>query len=626
MSKSREIPGLADAMALIVGPALITTMIVALAFFLIEVFYGGEYSGRMRWTIFFYVLGCVLVARLAIEFGDSRASLYALGLGAAAFLAMQRFVRFPPGWMQDFGPILNIGLLALVWWWARQLTWDCTHFDPQRDASDRSVLQAAGIDPLSSPSDSRSLQEDVDAPNESKPLGVLERFQRWRQQRQKQPHTPGVWVVYFGLAALPIFGLGQSLIPVDDRPRRIFSFVMMVLYVASAMGLLMTTAFLGLRRYLQERNVRIPAKLAGLWLGLGAAMIGGFLLVAAILPRPASETPLVDVSAIITSSERSASRHAVRREGQGQGDGAAGQQVSEKAASKASASGKSDESGRGRGEDNSRHGQGDDRGQGGERGQSSQRGSQPRGSPARDHGSARPGRPTDSDARTDERPAAGRSDRTQDQADSRRSSSDARSRSAGSAPGPWSLESLGVVGRILKWLVFALLALVFALFLFRRGLSILAPFSDWAKALLDFWNQFWARLFGGRSTAGQGEDFGAAPDLADPLPTFASFRNPFASGQARHWSNAQLVQYSFAALEAWARESGYPRTIDETPLEFARRLGEAHPPWRRTVSALAALYARLAYSQTDLPRSAPEIVADLWASLEASRTRTATVG
>src|SRR4051794_29254390 len=164
MASKREINGLADVIAIAISPALIMAMVGALIFFLIEVFYGGEYSGRVRWTMAFFVFGSVLVARISIEMGDTKASLYAIVLGVAAFIAMVQFVKFPDGWMEQFGPVVNIGLLALVWWCARKLTWDCTYIDEDRDASDRSLLEAAGIENLERPKEWREEESSTEEP------------------------------------------------------------------------------------------------------------------------------------------------------------------------------------------------------------------------------------------------------------------------------------------------------------------------------------------------------------------------------------------------------------------------------------------------------------------------------
>src|SRR5207248_7175005 len=56
---------LADYVTIALSPALIMALVGSLIFFLLEVLYVGQYSGRMQWTLFFFVFGIVLVARIA---------------------------------------------------------------------------------------------------------------------------------------------------------------------------------------------------------------------------------------------------------------------------------------------------------------------------------------------------------------------------------------------------------------------------------------------------------------------------------------------------------------------------------------------------------------------------------
>ena len=82
------------------------------------------------------------------------------------------------------------------------------------------------------------------------------------------PHTPGLWVLYFSLAALPLFGIGQHWIPAADVGRRRYAFFLLLVYVAAALSLLVTTSFLGLRRYLRQRRIEMPAPIAATWVAL----------------------------------------------------------------------------------------------------------------------------------------------------------------------------------------------------------------------------------------------------------------------------------------------------------------------------------------------------------------------
>ena len=72
----------------------------------------------------------------------------------------------------------------------------------------------------------------------------------------RRPHVPGVWLIYFTVASLPLFGLGQWLVPAVEEDRRAWLFIYFLAYIASGMGLLLATSFLNLRRYLRQRQAQ----------------------------------------------------------------------------------------------------------------------------------------------------------------------------------------------------------------------------------------------------------------------------------------------------------------------------------------------------------------------------------
>ena len=90
-----------------ISPMLIMLMLGSLVFFLIDVLYAGDYSGRLLYTFTFYIFGAVLVARIAIRESYSYAGIYIIGLGGACFVAMMTFVKYPDGAMKALGPIIN---------------------------------------------------------------------------------------------------------------------------------------------------------------------------------------------------------------------------------------------------------------------------------------------------------------------------------------------------------------------------------------------------------------------------------------------------------------------------------------------------------------------------------------
>ncbi len=64
MSNSRPQPTLIDYMAIAISPALIIVLVGSLAFFLLMVFYAGQYEGRLYWTTGCFVFAAVLISRV----------------------------------------------------------------------------------------------------------------------------------------------------------------------------------------------------------------------------------------------------------------------------------------------------------------------------------------------------------------------------------------------------------------------------------------------------------------------------------------------------------------------------------------------------------------------------------
>ena len=88
MAAEREPPTLIDYVVAVVSPVLVMLMVGSLVFFLVEVLYAGKYTSRLLYTVFFFVVGAVLVARIAIQYDRTRAGMYGLALGVVTFLAL----------------------------------------------------------------------------------------------------------------------------------------------------------------------------------------------------------------------------------------------------------------------------------------------------------------------------------------------------------------------------------------------------------------------------------------------------------------------------------------------------------------------------------------------------------
>jgi hypothetical protein len=283
---------------------LIILLVGSLSFFLVEVFFRGAAVGSVRWVMFWFVMAVVLVSRIGIEQGTGPAALYGLALAAATWFYLMRIC---PAF------ILGMILLGVVWWCAHKLTWDCTLMDEDEDASGGGLLDTASDRENFLPSKTR--RENL------KPAKTKD------EPPPAKPHAPGLWVVYFSLAALPLFGVGQVLLPRDDTAARQAGFSYLFVYVAAALGLLLTTSFLGLRRYLRQRCLPMPAMIAFGWIRFGVGVAAFVLIGSLLLPRPGANEAWQMLRYQIDHQMRQASEYAARFSPHGKGHGRAGNET-----------------------------------------------------------------------------------------------------------------------------------------------------------------------------------------------------------------------------------------------------------------------------------------------------------
>jgi hypothetical protein len=679
MSK-RLHPTLADYLVIAVSPALIMALVGSLVFFLLDILYQGQYPERLHFVFALFVMAAVLVGRISIEMGSSHAMMYAAPLAIVTVLALQRFVQYP-GDAAAYSLWVNVGLVGLILWCANKLTWDCTFIDESAEESGEGVLRTMGLDPPNakkSPQTSEVLKTSEVSGAKEIADGV---------SAKPRPHSGGVWVVYFSLAALPLFGIGQRFLPVENMDRRRYAFLLLCVYVGSALGLLLTTSFLGLRRYLRGRRLQMPATMAGAWVVTGCILIAAILSFAVLLPRPSPEYAISEVPWSITSEKRSASRYAVGKEGtedsrkdsphgedhrpadakksgqpadgskdvqqkgqtQGAKDGAGADRsgndrghhkATDAEAPKGSGSQRessgqdapqSGKAGDGKSADSPRpagNAKGGSQQQGKSGAAGEQKGSQgqakgsesdePKGSQDQAKASS-PGGQKGPQEQQQGRSSAGQKIRREPRADSKR---DAKSQDAdkGDPPQPqtpqaapqppspsWNFSLSG----ILKWLFYLALIVAVAYFGWRSRAALAQAWRDFLETL----RAFWASLFGpkgGPKQAAAGE--AASEAKAAPRP-FADYADPFAAGWAERWPPDELIRYSFAALEAWAREHGCPRGPEQTPHEFANNVGDRSNRLKSHCRKMADLYSRAAYASGTLPPTSAASLREFWQQL-----------
>ena len=321
MSKPRKT--VADYMVIALSPVLIMALVGSLCFFLIEVFYRGQMIGGVCWVMFWFIIGIVLVSRIAIEKSTEHAIIYGLGLAVATWLFM---MRTQPAYL------LGIVLLAIVWFCAHKLVWDCTLIDEDQDSSGQGLLQKAPAPEKKDPDDrqvvptgynvvgTRCCASDATV---KRSRGAFHKPAR----KVSAPHSPGRWVVYFSLAALPLFGVGQMLLPGSAVAERRTGFIFLALYLAAALMLLVTTSFLGLRRYLRQRYLKMPPAIAVAWLKFGVGVAFIVLIGAVFLPRPGANGAWAALRYQIDYQLRRASEYAAPANPPGQGQGRPGNET-----------------------------------------------------------------------------------------------------------------------------------------------------------------------------------------------------------------------------------------------------------------------------------------------------------
>ena len=137
MARNRSRGTLVDYLVAAIEPALIMTMVGSLMFFLLDMWYAGEFLERLRWILFWFVFGIVLITRVSMRIGSSLAKAYGVALGGAVALVAST--------LTGFQPVLLV-ILGIVWWVTHKLTFDCTLLDEDQDAG-VGLLQESGLDP-----------------------------------------------------------------------------------------------------------------------------------------------------------------------------------------------------------------------------------------------------------------------------------------------------------------------------------------------------------------------------------------------------------------------------------------------------------------------------------------------
>jgi len=527
----------ADYMVIGISPVLIMLLVGSLSFFLIQVFYRGEAVGSVRWVVFWFVMAVVLVSRIGIEQGTGQAAVYGLALAGATWIYL---VQIHPAYL------VGIILLGTVWWCAHKLTWDCTVIDDDEDASGRGLLQTAA-------EGRRFKPETMPSGPAGKKSAAGTGFKPGRKRRAAIPHPPGLWVVYFSLLALPLFGIGQMLLPGGDTASRRAGFAFLLVYMAAGVGLLLTTSFLGLRRYLRQRYLKMPGSIAFGWLKFGAGVAGLVLAAALLLPRPGVNDTWQTLRYHVDYQLHRASEYAARINPHGAGQGRPGDKTQKSSESK----------------DNPSAAQ------------------SPEGKPQ-----------TASDHQQNQTPA-GQKVETPEQAFPPEPS------------GPIPLDRAGGFYRWFRVLFLLAGAILIGWWVIRQRDLMLQIARSFIAALAQFFRDLFQ--FGSRVKQTKAKREERTPRQRP----FAAYLSPFLTGKDKSWTAEQLILYSYEALQAWAVEQGIPSRPQQTAREFCLLLGETFPDAAAELNRLSFLYGHAAYGNAVPAGCDLEPVKKLWRYLSA---------
>jgi len=247
------------------SPVLIILMIGSLVYFLLTTLYRGDFQARLMWILGLFTMASVLITRIAIEQSRTQSFTYLGLLSAATLLVAPRFFVLE-GFLSPLSIPILIGFLALIVFLADRITMDCTSVDDAHDSHGYGLLQSLGIFNIPP-------QRPTQAPDTPE-----------ISNKESRSHNPGVWILYFALLALPVFGLGQFFLPSGQAQR--VALACLVIYLGSALALLVMISLLALRQYVRQRDVEMQTGMSWNWLATGIGSVLGLVLLMAILPLP----------------------------------------------------------------------------------------------------------------------------------------------------------------------------------------------------------------------------------------------------------------------------------------------------------------------------------------------------
>ncbi len=632
------------------------------------ILYQGQFQQRLAWTLLMYTMGAVCVARIAIEQNRTHSISYAAALALAAFVVM---VRFAPGSM-----IFCAGILALIAYLSDRIVHDCTLIDDNVDASGQGLIEFGKgelkrqLAQPHSPPAATSTAEETLAEETTGEETTGEDSSVVRKSPRRKTHQPGRTVMYLALAALPLFGLGQFLLRSDMGTWGTAQWYLTV-YLFSSLSLLVTTSFLGLRRYLRQRKVDMPFDVTIAWLAGGLAMIALILSVASIAPMPGKLLTSIKVPDFlsspkglkssslgwgdeaaeksskpsqVTSQDKKAQGkeiHSVKpQEGappgdSGDGKGKQGPPGKQDGAKQGAASKKTSPSGQKKspsgqkpspsGQKKSPSGQkpspsgqkksNSNQSENPQQKQSQQKQSQQKQSQQKQSQQEKSQQEKSNQSKDESQRDSSKADQDRKQKSSDRSDQDApadpppnqSSQSNSKPPSNDSGSSASSSGGNLFSAIGGLLK-----FLIMAGLfAVVAAFVYLHREAIAIW---WASLWNRDVPEPTIQASEALQEqIHQPPRPFATFRNPIGNEK----DPRRIVVITFQAFEAWTREQGWNRDKNETPNEFIRRVASRVPGAATPAVQIVDAYNRIVYGRGKATEQDMNAAKQVWQAMQA---------
>ncbi len=551
MARYRQGP--IDWFVIALSPALVIGLITTFLFFVTGVLFGEDGKDTpWNYYLFWYIFGMVLTARISLtQEIANRASLYSLILAIAVWFFLSGLVQVP-GLIQietsqekvnRFAAMVVAGILvALGWFLSWKITKDVT------DIEENTRIRSGGhMDPIDQGG-------PAEAPHERHDDSAQKMRRTKRKTKTVSPppflHTgetptraPGSTVILFVLVCLPLFALGQVLLPGGDSGRRLYGLFLAGCFFGCALGLLMTTHFLALRLYLSRRGLTMPLGMALTWLTLGGCFIVGVVIAAMLLPNSDSMA-LYQKAFPSRDGHQAGTKNAVKQGAEGKGD--------EKVANKQEVDQKE-----GKKEVEGKKGGGNQKGdnQGGEK----------KGKGKDDNNKNQPGKneKENNPRNKDKNEAKGQGgDKAKEEPKGDGKAKNQNPPNEASQP----FQSFGPWAKILALVIGIPVAIYFIIRFFKAMGLQQGGWLDWLNGLFA-----WLKPKPhpkGKSDSREGGDL----DSGNWSNRFSVLENPFETGEAAHMKDADLVALTSGAVMAFAGDQGRAAKEGETFCEIVKRL------------------------------------------------------